>query len=155
MKIAISATKPSLDEPMDERFGRCPYFIVVEPDTMKFEAVENLNAALGSGSGVQVARMLSQRAITTVLTGSCGPNAWNTLDAAEIRVVTGCTGSVREVVRQYNSGELSAATGPNVRGHAGEASRMGGAGATTRGAGRGRRRGMGRARGRGMSSERR
>jgi len=38
MKIAISATGPSLDDEVESRFGRCPYFIIADPDTMQFEA---------------------------------------------------------------------------------------------------------------------
>ena len=38
MKIAISATGSTLDAEVDPRFGRCQYFILAEPETMKFEA---------------------------------------------------------------------------------------------------------------------
>ncbi|MCS7366963.1 MAG: dinitrogenase iron-molybdenum cofactor biosynthesis protein, partial [archaeon YNP-WB-062] len=30
MKICVSATSNSLDAPVDPRFGRCPYFIIVD-----------------------------------------------------------------------------------------------------------------------------
>ena len=43
MKIAILATGPSLDAEVDPRFGRCQHFIIVDPETMQFEAVENTN----------------------------------------------------------------------------------------------------------------
>lgn len=50
MRIAISATQPSLDGDVDPRFGRCQYFIIVDPETMKFEALENPNVgAMGAG----------------------------------------------------------------------------------------------------------
>jgi len=41
MKIAVSASSPELDSSVDPRFGRCPYFLIVDPETMEFEAVEN------------------------------------------------------------------------------------------------------------------
>jgi predicted Fe-Mo cluster-binding NifX family protein len=37
MKIAISATSPSLDSEIDPRFGRSEYFVVVDPETMRME----------------------------------------------------------------------------------------------------------------------
>jgi predicted Fe-Mo cluster-binding NifX family protein len=41
MKIAISSTGPDLDAQIDPRFGRCPYFVVVDPATAEFEVLEN------------------------------------------------------------------------------------------------------------------
>jgi len=41
MKIAISSTEPDLYSQVDPRFGRCLYFIVIELETMKFEAIQN------------------------------------------------------------------------------------------------------------------
>jgi len=37
LKVAVSASAPSLDAPVDPRFGRCAYFVIVDPDTMQFE----------------------------------------------------------------------------------------------------------------------
>ena len=36
MKIAISSTGKDLDCQIDPRFGRCQYFIIVDPETMEF-----------------------------------------------------------------------------------------------------------------------
>ncbi len=33
MKICITSTGPRLDSEMDPRFGRCQYFLFVDPDT--------------------------------------------------------------------------------------------------------------------------
>jgi len=42
MKIGISVTAPNLDAEVDPRFGRCPYFVIVDPETMQFEAVARI-----------------------------------------------------------------------------------------------------------------
>jgi len=50
MKLAITSTGKGLDSNLDPRFGRAAYFIMVDPKTMAFEAVENsqnLNLPLG------------------------------------------------------------------------------------------------------------
>lgn len=150
MKIAISATKPSIEAPTDQRFGRCPFFIIVEPDTMSIESVENQTATLGSGAGIQAARLLAEKGVSTVLTGNCGPNAWDTLTAAEIEVFVGCSGSVSDVIEKFKAGEFSPAESPNAQGHAGDTAAAGNDGALRSGLGRGmggRRQGMGRGRG--------
>ncbi|NHV96508.1 MAG: hypothetical protein HA494_01770 [Thaumarchaeota archaeon] len=44
MKVAVSAAGGSLDAQVDPRFGRCPYFVIVDTDTMAFEAIPNTSA---------------------------------------------------------------------------------------------------------------
>jgi len=161
MKVAVTAVGPSLDDEVDPRFGRCAYFVVVDPGTMESEAIENASVSLGHGAGIQSAQVMSEKGVEVVLTGNCGPNAFMTLSAAGIQVILGVGGSAREAVEQFKSGALSSAAGANVAGHFG----TGGPGAGGRvgmgmgpgmgmGRGTGRRggmgRGMGMGRGRGM-----
>ena len=104
---------------MDPRFGRCSYFVVVETDDMTFEAIENVNSSLGGGAGIQSAQLMAQKGARTVLTGNCGPNAHQTLSAAGIDVVVGCSGTVSDAIGRFKSGQLRAASAPNVAGHSG------------------------------------
>ena len=62
MRIAISATGTSFDAPMDERFGRCPCFVITDPEGTNHDMVENIHAERGSGAGIQAARLLIERA---------------------------------------------------------------------------------------------
>ncbi len=133
MKIAITVTTPNLDADIDPRFGRCQHFIVVDPDTMEFEALNNSGAAAGGGAGIATAQTLAGKSIEAVLTGNCGPNAYQTLEAAGIKVITGVYGKARDAIQSYKSGKLKASSQPNVAGHFG-----------TGGGGMGRGRGMGR-----------
>ena len=59
MKIAVSTTKPGLDAQVDPRFGRCQYFIIVDPNTMEFEDVDNAGALASGGAGVATAQMIA------------------------------------------------------------------------------------------------
>jgi len=142
MKIAVSSSGPTLDDSVEARFGRCAYFLVIDPDTLEFEPIQNPNIALGHGAGIQSAQLLANKGVTVVLTGNCGPNAFQTFGAAGIQVITGVIGQVREAVRMYKSGGMTSASGPNVQGHFGTG--MGG------GRGMGRGMGMGGGMGRGM-----
>jgi predicted Fe-Mo cluster-binding NifX family protein len=119
MKIAVTATGPSLDANVDPRFGRCRWFLIVETDDLSFDAVENPNANLGGGAGIQSAQLMAERRVKHVLTGNCGPNAHQTLSAAGIGVVVGCSGTVRDVVEGYKSGQFATADQPNVGSHFG------------------------------------
>lgn len=119
MKVAVTTVEPRLDAQVDPRFGRCPYFLIVETDNLSFEAVENANQALGQGAGIQSARLMAERGVQCVLTGNCGPNAHQALSAAGIGVVVGCAGTVRQVVEQFKAGQLKPASTANVPGHSG------------------------------------
>jgi len=83
MKIAVTASTPRLDGPVDPRFGRCPYYLIVDPETMAFEAVENPHVGASSGAGIQAAQLVAGKNVETVLTGSRGPNAFQVLRSAE------------------------------------------------------------------------
>ena len=173
MRIAITATEPTLDAAVDPRFGRCPYFLIVDPDNLAFEAIENASVALGGGAGIQSAQLMAEKGVTSVLTGNCGPNAHQTLSAVGIEVIVGCGGAVRDVIQQFKAGQLSAVNQPNVASHSGMAGAsgppqgqptplqqppmpgggmgrgMGGGGGGGMGGGMGQGRGMGRGMGRG------
>lgn len=108
MKIAISATAPSLEAPLDPRFGRAPWFLIVDPETLAVEEIANPAASSSGGAGIEAARAIAARAVTHVLTGRCGPNATAALSAANIVFIEGCTGTVREALERFLTAAPSA-----------------------------------------------
>ncbi len=142
MKIALSAMEPSLEAMLDQRFGRCPWFLVVETGDNSFEAVRNTGVSLGSGAGIQAAELLSGLGVKDVITGHCGPKAYRALSAAGIGAISGCSGLIRDLVEIYQAGELNRNHGPDVDDHFGDNAPgrgrgMGGGGRGMGGGGRG------------------
>lgn len=119
MKIAISAVGPTLDADVDPRFGRCQYFIIVDPKTMEFKAIDNASASASGGAGIAAAQTVINKNTQAVLTGNVGPKAYRVLSEAGIQIFTGATGSVRNAIATYESGGLKATSGPTVDEHAG------------------------------------
>ena len=119
MKIAVTATGATLELPLDPRFGRCPYFLIVETDDLNFEPVANPNVSRDSGAGIQAAQLLANLGVRLVVTGNCGPNAYQTLTASGIDVIVGCSGTVRNVIEEFKAGRYSTAQQPNVASHSG------------------------------------
>jgi predicted Fe-Mo cluster-binding NifX family protein len=119
MKIAITSTGPKLEDKVDPRFARCHYFILFNTDTNKSEAIENTGAQGMGGIGVQSGQIMANKGIKVVLTGSCGPNAFQTLQAAGIKVITGVTGTVQEAIDKFKSGGFKAISQANVSAHSG------------------------------------
>jgi predicted Fe-Mo cluster-binding NifX family protein len=138
MKVAISTIGKNLDAPIDPRFGRCAFFIIVDVDNMKFEVCSNQIIALGASAGIQAAQFLTSKGVQLVITGNMGPNALRSLSAAGIDVITGQAGTVRQVIDDYKKGSLKRTNEGNVYGHYG----MGGRSGMDRGMGRGMGRGI-------------
>ena len=118
MKIAVTSQGTDLDAEVDPRFGRAPYFVVVDSETFAFEALdnkENLNAL--KGAGIQAAGMVSDKGAEVLLTGFCGPNAFKALKAAKVGVANNASGTVRETVQAYLDGNLPLADQADVEGH--------------------------------------
>ena len=109
MKIVVSAENGSLDSQVDPRFGRCPYFVLVNSETMEFETIPNTASSQMSGAGIQASQTVASKGANVVLTGSVGPNAFQTLSSAGIKIITGVLGTVREAVEKFKSGELQKA----------------------------------------------
>jgi predicted Fe-Mo cluster-binding NifX family protein len=125
MKICVSATANSLDAPVDPRFGRCPYLIIVDSETMQFEAVPNVASGAMGGAGIQAAQTIASKGVKVLITGNVGPNAFQALSAAGIEIVSGAYGTVREAVEKYKRGELKGTSAPTVGGHFGMAAGRG------------------------------
>jgi predicted Fe-Mo cluster-binding NifX family protein len=118
MKVVITSQGATLESPVDPRFGRARYFLLVDTDTQQVtvhDNVQNLNAP--QGAGIQAAQAVARLGAQAVLTGNVGPKAFTTLQAAGIEIFPGAAGSGQEALAQYQAGRLAAATKANVEGH--------------------------------------
>lgn len=119
MKIAISASGTDLNAEVDPRFGRCQYFLIIDPNTMEFEKLNNSGATAGGGAGISTAQTIVGEGVEAVLTGNCGLNAFQVLSAAGIKVITGVSGQVQNVIQNYKEGKYQSNAQPNVTDHFG------------------------------------
>jgi len=118
MKIAITSKGQDLSSDIDPRFGRSVYFIIVDPETMDHEVLENIqNFNLSQGAGIQAGKTIVENNVNVLITGNCGPKAFRVLTTAGIRVVTGAAGRVIDAVLQYKNRELEYVKEANVEGH--------------------------------------
>ena len=114
MRICITSQGNNLDAEVDPRFGRCKYFVFVETDTEEFEVFENPNIEAMGGAGIQSGQFMANNKAKSVLTGNVGPNAFETLKAAGIEVITGVSGTIKQAVEQYKKNKLKPVQEPSV-----------------------------------------
>lgn len=118
-KIAVTCEEPSLDSRVDPRFGRAAGFLIVDPETMNFEYIDNgASQVMAQGAGIQAAENVAKAGAKILLTGYVGPKAFKGLAAAGIKIGQNLDAmTVRQAIEKYNAGEVDIATSPNRMGH--------------------------------------
>jgi predicted Fe-Mo cluster-binding NifX family protein len=118
MKLIVTSAGSTLADPLDPRFGRARFFLLVDTETgavSVHENTQNLNAA--QGAGIQSGETVARLGATAVVTGNVGPKAFRILNAAGIKVYLCEQGTVADAVRRFKAGELKEAPAANVEGH--------------------------------------
>lgn len=103
MKIGVAAAGQSLQDDVSTRFGRCPYFLIVDADTLTTESVVNPGAEAGGGAGPAAVNELVRHGVEVAVAGEFGPKAQRALDLAGVRAVT-ATGKVSDAVARLVQG---------------------------------------------------
>ncbi|KQC03018.1 MAG: dinitrogenase iron-molybdenum cofactor biosynthesis protein [Methanoculleus sp. SDB] len=101
MRICITSKGTDPQDPVEERFGRSPYFLIIDQKTGKWTAVTNPVAADVGGVGPRAAQLLVDNDVSVVITGNVGGNARTALESAGIDVFL-----VREAATAASAYEL-------------------------------------------------
>jgi len=112
-RVCVSAAGSSIDSQIDPRFGRCACFIVADTDTMDCQYLPNAAYESPHGAGIQAAQVVANQNVQAVITGMVGPNAHRVLSAAGIEIITGVSGTVRDAIQRYKTGQLRGGQGPS------------------------------------------
>lgn len=114
MKIAVASTGKTISSRVDDRFGRCPYFLVVDTTSSATKTIENPGQQEKNAAGIRACQMLIAEDIDAVVVKNIGHNAHVTLTGAGMDVYTVASGTVSAAVKQVKRGELSPLERPTV-----------------------------------------
>jgi predicted Fe-Mo cluster-binding NifX family protein len=89
--------------------------VIVDTETGEQVILLNPAADAAGGAGVQAAESVIRHGAEAVISGAFGPNAYDTLAAALVRMFQAESGTVAELVRRYKNNELQPATGATGR----------------------------------------
>ena len=110
MKIAISVENDTIESAIDQRFGRCKYFAIVDTENKdKIEFIENLGAIQGHGAGIKAGQQIGELGVKAVITGQLGPNATDVLNQLDIKVYH-ASGIVKDAIDNFVNGKLDQIT---------------------------------------------
>jgi predicted Fe-Mo cluster-binding NifX family protein len=108
MKVVISATGNNLTTNVDRQFGRCPWFLFVDTESLKYEAVRNESADAASGAGTACAQLALEKEVVAVISGQVGPNAYEVLKQGGVMIFLAPEPiRVTEAIDQYKSNRLT------------------------------------------------
>ena len=109
MKIALSSTGKDLESEVDERFGRCPYFLIVDIDEKEIKSVnvvENIAAGQMGGAGISAAEIVANEKVDAVITMNLGPRAFSVFGQFGIRIYQ-AKGRIKDVIQEFIDGKLT------------------------------------------------
>ncbi|MHC4574138.1 MAG: NifB/NifX family molybdenum-iron cluster-binding protein [Planctomycetota bacterium] len=102
MKVAVTSTGATLEHHVGTRANRCGYLLIVDTDTMEYEAFQNPAVAVrGTAGSRMVAHLLLQEGVRAILAGGCGADLLRVLGSAGIPILVGMAGSVRRTIEQF------------------------------------------------------
>jgi len=113
-KIAVSSTGSASSSIVDERFGRCAYFMIWDPETKEYTALSNSGTESAHGAGTGAVKQLLENKVNLILSQRIGPKAFVVVEQAGIKIFSGITGkTVAEAIKSYEDGELQELLTPN------------------------------------------
>jgi predicted Fe-Mo cluster-binding NifX family protein len=121
MKIAVTAQKPGWMEPLDSRFGRASWFVIIDTETKDLQEAENLqNRQSNQGAGIQAARTIIDRGVEALISGNVGPKAFKVLQAAGVKMYRAEPGrqqTVADAFAAWERKDLEEISSATVDGH--------------------------------------
>ncbi|MEA1936804.1 MAG: NifB/NifX family molybdenum-iron cluster-binding protein [Patescibacteria group bacterium] len=108
MKIAISSTGKNLESEIDTRFGRCPYFLIVEIENKEIKsvkAIENTAAGQRGEARITSAEIVAKEKVVAIITANLGPRAFSIFEQFEIKIYQG-EGKIGDAVEKFIKREL-------------------------------------------------
>jgi len=87
MKVAITSTGNILESSLDQRFGRCAYFVIYDTETKGIEFLPNPNADAQEGAGPASVQLVAGREVKKIISGEFGIKIKSLLDSLKIQMI--------------------------------------------------------------------
>ena len=87
MKVAITSTDNSTEAILDERFGRCNYFVIYDTESHGTEIIPNPNKDATEGAGPASVQLVASKNVTKIISGEFGIKIKSLLDSLKIQMI--------------------------------------------------------------------
>ncbi|HOS16380.1 MAG TPA: NifB/NifX family molybdenum-iron cluster-binding protein [Bacteroidales bacterium] len=87
MKVAITSTGNTLESNVDQRFGRCAYFVIYDSESKSVEYIPNPNKQISEGAGPASVQILAERGVHKIVSGDFGLKVKPLLDSLKVQMI--------------------------------------------------------------------
>jgi predicted Fe-Mo cluster-binding NifX family protein len=87
MKVAITSSGNTLDSVLDQRFGRCAFFVVYDTESKATEFIPNSNKDADEGAGPASVQLIASRKVQKIISGEFGFKIKPLLDSLKIQMI--------------------------------------------------------------------
>jgi predicted Fe-Mo cluster-binding NifX family protein len=104
MKIAITSTGNSLESTLDQRFGRCSYFVIYDTETKSTEFLPNPNKEAEEGAGPASVQIIAAKKVNKIISGEFGMKIKSLLDSLKIQMIMikDSEKKINEIISQFD-----------------------------------------------------
>ena len=118
MILAFPSDGKTINDNIDQRFGRCSFFVSYDTETKKEAFVSNeQNYQAAQGAGIQSATHVVNMKANVCITSHCGPKAFKVFNTAGVKVIIGVSGNIKEAIAKFEAGEFKYSDSADVEGH--------------------------------------
>jgi predicted Fe-Mo cluster-binding NifX family protein len=87
MKVAITSSGNTLESTLDQRFGRCGFFMIYDTETKGMEFIPNPNKDTQEGAGPASVQLVASRNVQKIISGEFGIKIKSLLDSLKIQMI--------------------------------------------------------------------
>ncbi len=87
MRIAITSTGNNMDAMLDQRFGRCSWFVIYDTETGSTEFIPNPHKDAEEGAGPAAVELVASRKVEKIISGEFGLKIKQLLDSVKIQMI--------------------------------------------------------------------
>lgn len=104
MKVAITSSGNTLESKLDQRFGRCSFFVIYDTETKGMEFIPNLNKDAQEGAGPASVQLVASRNVNKIISGEFGIKIKPLIDSLKIQMIAlkDSDKSINEVIEMLN-----------------------------------------------------
>lgn len=118
MKIALTTSGNDMSAALDSRFGRAARFLMYDTDSDSFTVIDNAqNLNAPQGAGIQSVCLVLDAGAEAVITGHCGPKAFQVLKQAGIAIYQTSAPTVQAALDLFKKNEMQELTDADVNSH--------------------------------------
>jgi predicted Fe-Mo cluster-binding NifX family protein len=101
MRIAVASNSDDIDTARVTRLGTCTHLLIVDSESMEYEAISALPASAGRGAGIRIIALAAGHGAEAIITSGVARRVEEALAGSGIDLVTEVDGTIREAIEGF------------------------------------------------------